>query len=151
MDMRRRAGTVALLAVLLASISCTRSPELFQPGDERIPGQFVVKAKRYILSQTKPGIIQDDSVRYMNDGGSRTFDFRLMIVDRDFFAGKRDLFDASGPDEQREFRDIAWGAVEFIREVEKKQPLSRLYQEHRRIFTAFVRHFPPNQATPAKR
>ncbi|HVV47008.1 MAG TPA: hypothetical protein VHC72_17470 [Bryobacteraceae bacterium] len=76
--------------------------------------------------------------------------FNLTTVDRDFFAGKRDLFDTPGPDEQRELQDIAAGALAFIREIEKKQPLSNLYRDDRRNFAAFGRNIPPDQAAPAK-
>ncbi len=150
MPLGLRTSAVGLLVVLCASVSCNRSSEPFQPGDADIPGQFQVDGRRYILSQKDPGIVRDDSSRYMNDGGSRTFDFRGTTVDRDLFAGRRDLFDNLGPDEQRELGDIAEGALESIRQAEKQRPLSDLYQRHRQIFTAFVRHFPPNRPMPVR-
>ncbi len=135
----RLCACVVGVFVILGTLSCTRSPESPATGNENVPGQFEVRGRTYILSQKDPGIILDDSVRYMSDGGSRTFDFVHETVNRQLFAGRQDRFDVLGTDERQELLDVANGALTFIHRIEKERSLSALDQSHRQILAAFVR------------
>ena len=151
---RRKCATALVVTFIASTISCTRqsiplpAANASQPG--QVPGQFSVKKKLYILSQSRPGIIEDDSVRYTADAGARTIDFGTHKVLRDLFVERVDAFLALGPDEQRELSEVASGALEFIQQIEKEQALSGLNQEHRRILLAFLQETQSNRETGSK-
>ncbi len=112
-------GLVALCIACAFAVSCSRDP--FEARVKDLPRRFQVGGKGYIISEQEPGVIDDDAVAYTADAGARTFNFNTRTVLRHLYAGRWDTFDSLPPDELRETEDLANGALDLIRRLERRQ------------------------------
>jgi hypothetical protein len=119
-------------------MSCSRD-DPYKAQVRNFPRRFEVKGKGYLLSETEPGQIDDDAIVYLSDGGARTFDFETKTVLRHLFVGTRVDFASLPTDERTEIGSIVNGALDFIRNVEKRHHgLSAIDQRDRELLTAFL-------------
>ena len=90
-------------------------------------------------SRDEPGVIHDDAVRYTADAGARTFYYAHEKLLRHLFVGRWEDFGSLTPPEKQETTDIAITVLGLIQRAEsKKQHVSDVDEQHRRILTAFV-------------
>ncbi|HTY23031.1 MAG TPA: hypothetical protein VMC85_07865 [Desulfomonilaceae bacterium] len=130
-----------VLIVLVFAASCSRDP--YEAMVKNLPRRFLASGKGYILDEKRPGLIDDDAAVYTADGGARTFDFNARTVLTHSYVGKRALFATLSADEVRELRDVANGALAYIRKLEKRQNrLSEVDRLHRELLTEFLENKP---------
>ena len=131
-------GLVALFITLAITASCSRDSALESRAKD-LHRRFQISGKGYLLNEKEPGVIDDDAIVYTADAGARTFNFKTRTVLRHFYVGRWEEFDALPPDERRETRDLANGALDFISRLEKQQQhLSEVDHQHREILKAFL-------------
>lgn len=129
-----------LIAFVLAA-SCSRDP--YEASVKNLPRRFLVSGKGYILDEKRPGLIDDDATVYTADAGARTFDFNARTVLIHLYVGKREPFADLSRDKLRELRDVANGALAYIRRLEQQQkPLSEVDRLHRELLTEFLENKP---------
>jgi hypothetical protein len=131
-------GIVALLIALAFSVSCSRENP-YEARVKNMPRRFQVSGRGFLLNEQEPGVIDDDAIVYTEDAGARTFNFKTRTVLRHLFVGRWDEFDSLPPDERREVKALASGALDFIGTLEKRQNrLSEVDQRHRVLLRTFL-------------
>jgi hypothetical protein len=126
-------GLVVVFVAQFLIFSCSKS-DPFEQRVKSVPNRVKVNGRGYILSENKPGIVDDDSIMYTADAGARTFNFETARVFRHLYVGQWQRFDSLPPDERRELREIARGAVSYIDNLEREQGrLSIVNQLHRSL------------------
>ncbi len=130
---------LAALPIALAfAVSC-RTENPLEAKLKNMPRRFVVNGKGYLLDEQQPGVIEDDAVVYTADAGARIFNFSARTVLRHLFVGKWDDFASLPANEREELKDIAGGALDFLRRLEQHQrQLSNADEQHRAILQAYV-------------
>jgi hypothetical protein len=137
----KRSALGALFLVVSAT-SCSRASANRSCLDLNIPDQFEVNKRSYVLDRKDPGIIVDELSFCSDDAGARTFNFNDKTLTRSLFAGTIQNFRDLKPDEQQETRNVASGALKFV----KHQRANSMKEAREGILNRFLAEDPATLA-----